>query len=327
MLLDWEDNTGRSLRGGPRNIRDWRTLVNTEGRKGGTRLTRREFLGKAGKMGGAIVLSGAAARALAGEWEQGMQEFWTDGAFRQETVDASREAEGIVLAKLDGSWKEFSTLELPSGFMEWNLAARLDTLANIGMMFSGQGGTPPSLAGPHNAAMATWGGRRADSDMEINNAFKGMGLCPRREIIKDLITTMQQAMADGMGMMERVQLLVDLYSDAGNFDLTKMISLELYSTPEFETHTFINLMERPTASLVFLDSMSYEVRGIGQLVAPGDSSSGEYPQDITTYTNLAHSFFHGDFPRLFPGILLHVTSVYDNTPGTGRGVRIAPPLV
>jgi hypothetical protein len=274
-----------------------------------------------------MMLSGVAAKVFAGEWEQGTQEFWTDGTFRQETVDASREAEGIVLAKLDGSWKEFSTVELPADFMEWNLASRLDMLANIGMMFSGQGGSAPSLAGPHNAAMATWGGLRADSDMEINNAFKGMGLCPRREIIKDLIATMQQASVDQMGMPERVQFLVDLYSDTGNFDLTKMISLELYSTPEFETHTFINLMERPTASLVFLDSMSYEVRGIGQLVAPGDSSSGEYAQDITTYTNLAHSFFHGDFPRLFPGILLHVTSVFDNTPGTGRGVRIAPSLV
>lgn len=298
-----------------------------EERGNGARLTRREFLGKAGKLGGAVMLSGVAVKALAGEWEQGMQEFWTDGTFRHETVDASREAEGIIRAKLDGSWKEFATQELPPEFMEWNLTARLDMLSNIGMMFSGQGGTPPSLAGPHNAAMATWGGRRADSDMEINNAFKGMGLCPRREIIKDLLTVLEQGMAEGMGMPERVQFLADLYADSGNFDLTKMISLELYSTPDFETHTFLNLMERPTASLVFLDSLSFEVRGIGQLVAPGDSTAGDYAQDITTYTNLAHSFFHGDFPRLFPGILLHVTSVYDNTPGTGRGVRIAPPLV
>jgi len=291
------------------------------------KFTRREFLGKAGKLGGAVMLSSVAARTLAGEWEQGMQEFWTDGTFRQETVDASREAEGIVRAYLDGSWKEFSTLELPVEFMEWNLTARLEMLDNIAMMFSGQGGSPPSLAGPHNAAMATWGGKRADSDMEINNAFKGMGLCPRRDLIKDLITVMSEGMSSGMGMGERIQILQDLYSDQTSFDLTKMISLELYSTPEFETHTFINLMERPTTSLVFLDSKSFEIRGIGQLVAPGDASSGEYAQDITTYTNLAHSFFHGDFPRLFPGILVHITSVFDNSPGTGRGVRIAPPLV
>ncbi len=173
--------------------------------------------------------------------------------------------------------------------------------------------------------MATWGGKRADSVMEINNAFKGMGLCPRRDLIKDVLTEMEEMMSAGMG--RRLQFLRDLYSTAENFDLSKMISLELYSTPEFETHTFINLMERPTASLVFLDSKSYEVRGIGQLVAPGDDSCGEYAADIVNYTNKAHSLFHGDFPRLYPGILVHVTAVFDNSPGTGRGVRIAPPLV
>ncbi|NOQ21318.1 MAG: hypothetical protein GQ565_01535 [Candidatus Aegiribacteria sp.] len=288
-------------------------------------LNRRQFLGKAGKLGGAALLSSFAGKALAGEWEQGMEEFWTDGTFKQDTVDASREAEGIVRALIDGTWEEFSTLQLPQPFMDWNLSARLEMLENISMMFSGEGGSPPSLAGPHNAAMATWGGSRADSRLEINNAFKGMGMCPARLIIKDLLAEMEELMSGGMG--PRLQYLMNLYSDAANFDLTKMISLELYSTPEFETHTFINLMERPTTSLVFLDDKSYEVRGIGQLVAPGDTEAGDYAVDIVKYTNMAHTLFHGDFPRLYPGILVHVTAVFDNTPGTGRGVRIAPPLV
>jgi len=152
-----------------------------------------------------------------------------------------------------------------------------------------------------------------------------MGLCPERSVIKELIARMEELMSGGMG--PRMQYLIDLYSDASNFDLTKMISLELYSTPEFETHTFINLMERPTTSLVFLDSKSYEVRGIGQLVAPGDTEAGDYANDIVTYTNMAHTLFHGEFPKLYAGILVHITAVFDNTPGTGRGVRIAPPLV
>lgn len=289
------------------------------------KLNRRQFLGKAGKLGGAVFLSSFAGKALAGEWEQGMEEFWTEGTFKQDTVDASREAEGIVRAFIDGRWEEFRTLELPQPFMDWNLSARLEVLENISLMFSGEGGSPPSLAGPHNAAMATWGGSRADSRLEINNAFKGMGLCPRRLIIKDLLARMEELMSGGMG--PRLQYLINLYSDAANFDLTKMISLELYSTQEFETHTFINLMERPTTSLVFLDNKSYEVRGIGQLVAPGDTEAGDYAADIVKYTNMAHSLFHGDFPRLYPGILVHVTAVFDNTPGSGRGVRIAPPLV
>ncbi|MBC8428739.1 MAG: hypothetical protein H8D05_00690 [FCB group bacterium] len=288
-------------------------------------LNRREFLGKAGKAGGAIFLASLTGKIFAGEWEQGMEEFWTDGTFKQETVDASREAEGIIRAYIDGRWQEYSTHELPTAFMDWNLSARKEVLDNISLLFSGEGGSPPSLDGPHNAAMATYGAKRADSILEINNAFKGMGLCPKREIIKDLITEMTDTMSNPMG--PKLDYLNNLYSTADNFDLTKMISLELYSTPEFETHTFLNLMERPTTSLVFLASKSYEVRGIGQLVCPGDTSAGEYAQDITAYTNLAHSYFHGAFPRLFPGILVHITTVFDNSPGSGRGVRIAPQLL
>jgi len=288
-------------------------------------INRREFLGKAGKAGGAIFLASLTGKVLAGDWEQGMEEFWTDGTFKQETVDASREAECMIRAYIDGRWQEYTTLNLPPAFMDWNLTARKEVLDNISMMMSGQGGSPPSLDGPHNAAMATFGAKRADSTLTINNAFKGMGLCPRREIIKDRITEMNDTMSDSMGY--KLDYLNNLYSTADNFDLTKMISLELYSTPAFETHTFLNLMERPTTSLVFLANKSYEVRGIGQLVCPGDSSAGEYAQDITAYTNIAHSYFHGAFPRLFPGILVHITAVFDNSPGTGRGVRIAPPLL
>lgn len=289
------------------------------------KLNRREFLGKAGKAGGAIFLASLTGKIFAGEWEQGMEEFWTDGTFKQNTVDASREAEGIIRALIDGRWTEFNTIELPAPFMDWNLSARKEVLDDISLLISGEGGSPPSLDGPHNAAMATYGAKRADSTLEINNAFKGMGLCPRRGIIKNLITEMTDTMSNAMGY--KLDYLRNLYSNGDNFDLTKMISLELYSTPEFETHTFLNLMERPTTSLVFLASKSYEVRGIGQLICPGDASSGEYAQDITTYTNLAHSYFHGAFPRLYPGILVHITAVFDNSPGTGRGVRIAPPLL
>jgi len=294
-------------------------------KKSSKKLNRREFLEKAGKLGGAVFISSIAGKAFAGEWEQGMEEFWTGGTFRQDTVDASMEANGLVRAYIDDRWEDFQTIRLPQSFMDWNLSKRLETLENISLLFSGEGGSPPSLAGPHNAAFATWGGKRADSRLEINNAFKGIGLCPKRDRIKDLITKMEEMNSYDMG--SKLQYLTELYSDADNFDLSKIISLELYSTPEFETHTFINLMEHPTTSLVFLDDKSYEVRGIGQLVAPDDTQAGEYPVDIVKYTNKAHSFFHGDFPRMFPGILVHVTSVFDNTPGTGRGVRIAPPLI
>ncbi|MCD6589351.1 MAG: hypothetical protein J7K88_12455 [Candidatus Fermentibacteraceae bacterium] len=283
-------------------------------------MDRREFLEKAGKAGGALLLSSIAGKAVAGEMEQSSAELWSNGLFLQDCVDVSGEAQGMVRARVDGVWGDYSTSDLPDEFLEWNLSARIDVLDNIMGMMTGQGGEPPSLAGPHNAAMATRGSRRNDSILSINNAFKGMGLCPRREIIADKIAFLREN--SDAPMPAKIDFLKDMYSDPANFDLTKLISLELYSTPTFETHTFINLMKEPVTSLVFLDNKSYEVRGIGQLVDPEDTSCGEYATRIVEYTNLAHSFFHGEFPRLFPGILVHVLETFDNTPGTGRGVLV-----
>jgi hypothetical protein len=290
-----------------------------DGEAGSGGMSRREFLERIGRLGGAALVSGLGAGALAGEMEQGLAEHWSEGGFRQTVVDASREAEGVVRARLADGWRELRTVELPDAFMQWNVSARLDMLDRVEAMMAGEGG-PPSLAGPHNAAMATWGAARRDSTLTVNNAFKGMGLCPRRELIGSFSEKMRSS--SDAPLPEKLALLREVYSSHDNFDRTKLVSLELYSTPEFETHTFLNLMEHPSTSLVFLDSKSYEVRGVGQLVDP-DAGSG-YAADIVEYTNLAHSYFHGDFPRLFPGILVHVTAVFDNTPGTGRGVRVAP---
>lgn len=283
-------------------------------------MDRREFLEKAGRAGGALLLSTIAGKALAGEMERGMEQLWTEGRFLQDCVDASKEAEGIIRARLGGVWGDYETKPLPERFLDWNLEARQHMLDRVEAMVTGSGGPPPSLAGPHNAAMATWGAKRRDSILSINNAFKGMGLCPRRDIIQTKIRHMRDT-ADSP-MQEKIGFLKQMYSDRGNFDTTKMISLELYSTPNFETHTFINLMSEPETSLVFLDSKSYEVRGIGQLVDAEGHGSGEYEASIVEYTNIAHSYFHGEFPRMFPGILVHVLETFDNTPGTGRGVLL-----
>lgn len=287
------------------------------------RITRRKFLETAGKLGGAAIVSSlAGATGFAQELEGAVMDgFWAGGAFRQDCVDASGESSGSIRARVGGVWREFRLATLPDAFMDWNLTSRLEMLSGLSDLMSGQGGAPPSLSGPHNAAMATLGYRRDDSMLEVNNAFKGMGLCPARGIIRDRIAEMTETM--GAPMPEKMGFLQRIYSDSSNFDLTKLVSLELYSTPEFETHTFLNLMSEPVTSLVFLDSLSFEVRGIGQLVDHSDEEADDYARNIVSYTNIAHSYFHGDFPRMFPGILVHVVEVFDNTPGTGRGVLIS----
>jgi len=290
-------------------------------------MDRRQFFRKAGKAGAAAVLGSVAGgllggRASAGEWEQGPVEHWEGGLFRQRNIDLSREAEGIVSARVDGEWADYPRTPLPGAFMDWNLGARLEMLSSISAMMGGGGGSGPSLAGPHNAAMATYSVRRRDSLLTINNAYKGIGMCPTRDRVKDLIQHMRDTAE--APMPEKLSTLTSLYSDAANFDATRLITLELYSTESFETHTFINVMENPATSLVYLDGTSFEVRGVAELVHPEDDQALEYSRDLVTYTNLAHSYFHGEFPRLFPGIIVHVVEVFDNSPGSGLGVRVAP---
>ncbi len=292
-------------------------------------MDRRQFFSRAGRAGLAAMLGSALGglftrKALAGEWEQGSVEHWTDGLFTQGNIDLSGEAAGIVRARVAGSWTDYPRTPLPEVFMEWNLRSRLEMLESIASLMRGEGGAGPSLAGPHNAAMATVAGSRRDSMLTINNAFKGIGMCPSRERVKDLIEHMRNT-ADAP-MPQKLAHLVSLYQDGSAFDTTRLITLELYSTPDFETHTFLNILEDPSTSLVFLDSTSFEVRGVAELVHPADEAAPEYSRDLVTYTNLAHSYFHGDFPRLFPGIIVHVVEVFDNSPGTGLGVRVAPAL-
>jgi hypothetical protein len=122
-------------------------------------------------------------------------------------------------------------------------------------------------------------------------------------------------------------VLESLYQNGNEFfDRTKQVSLELYTTPEFETHTFINEMSDPGVSIVFLDFPSYELRAIAQLIHPLDPGLTPYEKDVVDYINTIHDYFHSRSPRPSIGVIYHITEVFDNTPGQARGKRIEPPL-
>ena len=107
------------------------------------------------------------------------------------------------------------------------------------------------------------------------------------------------------------------------FDRTKQISLELYATPEFETGTFLNQMANPAVAIVFLDMKSFELKAIAQMLHPDDPKLSDYEKQVVEYANLIHSYFHGEFDRMFIAVVYHVIEIYDNSPGKGgKGARI-----
>jgi hypothetical protein len=281
-------------------------------------LPRRAFLKLTGIAVPLAALLGRVPRAMAGWWEQGETEHWNDGGFVQNHVDLSNIAMGAVRAEVDGQWDTYHLTELDDAFMEWNLNSRLEFLDTIAT------GQMPGLAGPHAAAVATYGAGRRDSRFTLNNAVKGMGLAPKREHLGDMIEKLQSTMDEDMP--KKLEILKENYRHPEWWDRSKQISLELYAHPDFETHTFLNIMTNPIATLVFTDMPSYELRAIVRIVHPQDESAGPGERDLLRYCNLAHDYFHGETGKKYPLLAFHIIEQFDNSPGSGRGVRRKPPL-
>jgi len=257
----------------------------------------------------------------ANELEHAKINFWKGNTFFQQTIDMSKYDQGIIKAKTYGKeykWEEYKIKKLPDEFMKWNFNRRTENLSNIKEKVF------PSLAGPHNAIVATQGIRRFDTQFVINNAVKGMGFVPKKDKLREIIKLLQSTINNDK--KEKFDILADLYSKADEvFDRTKQISLELYSTPEFETHSFLNQMFNPKVAIVFLDIPCFELKAIAQLLHHENPELTQYEKDMIEYVNLIHSYFHGKFSKKFIATVYHVIEVYNNSPEKkGRGIRIVP---
>jgi hypothetical protein len=256
-----------------------------------------------------------------GNLEHADVNLWGNAFFRQKTVDCSRLAEGIIRAEVDGSWQEFELRELPVAFQEWSFGKRAATLERF------RNHEPPELAGPHNGMVATCGIARNDSRFAINNAVKGMGWLPYDEKLAEVIKLLESTIDEDFSA--KLDRLDSLYKQGPRlYDPTRQVSLELYSTPEFETGTFINQMVNPACAVVFLDIPSYEFKAIAHLMHPDDPKLTETEKLQIQYANLIHSYFHGAFDRQFIGVVYYVIEVYDNSPGKpeAKGKRVVPEL-
>lgn len=242
-------------------------------------------------------------------------EFWNNGYFVQSNVDAG---DSFVTVIIDNVRQEYRLADLPDGFIEWSVKRRKNTLSDI------RSGNMPSFAGPHNGIVATYGAKRNDTQYKINNAVKGMGYCPREESIDSLITLLKETYDNST--REKLTVLEKLYDNLDEFfERDRLVSLELYSRKGFETGTFINQMLNPKVAIVFLDIPSYELKAIAGMYHPQNPDLTEYQSKLVEYTNLIHSYFHGDFKEQFITVVYYITEVFDNSPAkAARGRRIIP---
>ena len=253
------------------------------------------------------------------------------GWFHQDDVDASKLKDGVIRGKIDGQWLDLKVVSLPDDFCKWNFEKRQEQLRFIAKMMAMPEGAmgammKPEISGPHNAMVASHGMKRKDSDFDINNAVKGTGWLPTPEKLPEMLALLKSTWNDSME--KKLALLESLYTKATDvYDRTKQASLELYSQPNFETHSFLNQMVDPGVAVVYPDlPKSYELRCVAQMLHPDDPGLSEYEKQVVEYINLVHDYFHGQSPRKSIGVIYHVVQVFDNSPGKMRGQRVVPLL-
>lgn len=266
-------------------------------------MDRRDFL----KLTAISVLLTPLRRLIGGPFEHAENiNVWKGNLFKQESVNSSQFREGIIRARVDGKWQKYEIRALQDAFIEWNLNSRLESFKD---MMKGKF----RLAGPHSGMIASYGIGRKDSRFTLNNAVKGFGFVPKEEFIDEKLQFMKDTIEESMP--KKMEFLVELYEHSEVLNKNIQTSLELYSTPEFETHSFLNLIRNPQGTIVFLDNPSYEIRTIVRVIHPEDKTADHYERKIVEYTNLIHSYFHGKFSKDFIGLICYVIEVFDNSPG------------
>ncbi|MGA1870520.1 MAG: hypothetical protein ACMUJM_18440 [bacterium] len=251
-----------------------------------------------------------------------------EGFIVHDRVDISQHSQGIIRAYVNDSWQNFRVAKLPERFVQWSLRARV---ARLGRMLKVGGMDPRDLAGAHNACVATYGGPSRDSAISLNTAYKGMGFVIEADKLADTVQRIKEEQfrieRDTRGdvarqMHAKVEFLIEFYHDGSHFDLTKQVSLELFTSQDFQTHTFLNMMANPIASASFLAFPTFEIRTVPQLLHPRNPGLSGYEKDLISYTNAIHDFIHsGPGDRIT--CVYHIIELFDDTPNDmAKGRRI-----
>jgi len=254
--------------------------------------------------------------------------------------------QGIIYAKIINppgtGWREYNVVYAEQSFIDWNFTERINRIDKM------IGGEMPAFGGAHNPSVASYGLIPPDPDawnrsqFSLNNAIKGMGLAPKKEVIDDVI----QGLYDNWeaSTEDRLYHLRDIYSNRELWDMNKQVSLELYAYPGHNTHSFLNWMINPLANICFMalefqfyppppKLPTYEVRTVAHMIHPLDPAFDDdnYEFKLTKFSNTVHDFFHhvpGEPPParedMDIGVIHYILEEFDNYWGsTGQSKRVA----
>jgi hypothetical protein len=255
---------------------------------------------------------------------------------KQSRVYATSLNSDAVYARVDNWWRKYPIRELHDEFIQWYAEEKLEVYRR-----RAEGGEV-LWGGAHHPVVATYGNKkgRGDSFFHLNNTVKGIHLCPTYEKLIEMNNYI--ASHRELGADEIRAYLGEFYSDPNNFDRTKLISIEYYSkNPDLmrvsgykETHTFLNMMENPIATICFLalwkPNFCTEIRAIPCLLDPANPNLTEEEQQYVKYPSNLYGWFHHK-DTMYIACIYRVVEVFSQ--GTlpsasnddGRGIRVVPP--
>ena len=200
--------------------------------------------------------------------------------------------------------EQLANRTLPIEFIKWQIESRAEMCRTIALQ--GAGGVRKMPA--HLPVLATH-----CLDGSINLATKGIGLLPSDKVIDEFTSIFKNVASNaGCGIRDRVDALMNLYSEPGNFDVTKLGGLEI-----FEGSTFSNLRRDPRASLLFTGEapsfVSYQIDGRAEFVSKDDR---HFEYLLAARELFARDSFHVLQTNYPLGFVLNVTNVRDKRPFT-----------
>jgi len=287
-------------------------------------MKRRNFL----KVTGAGLLSlpfaTRAKPAFASSADWWNQSYW-QGAEGSEycvhrTVYDGEVDQGYIWARIDGWWRRFKIGDLEETYWDWNFGERIESFEQ---QLDPETPYEFRAGGPHSPSVATYGNvtGRGDSSFHVNNKIIGMNCIPKNEYIKDINDTMLEMIEAGADQNTKVSYLLELHQQRDMWRKDVQLGIELFSDATWQTHTFLNLMENPAATLCFQGRHgmnifnSYEVRCIAHIVHPKDPDISEEMYQVAIFPSVLHGFFHSFYPDNInePAVVYYTVEEFDNS--------------
>ncbi len=223
---------------------------------------------------------------------------------------------GILNFEVEGKTFQEQPKFLDDSFFSWQLSTRLKSLR---ILIGEEKGVPNFST--HTAVLAT---KSAREGFTINCCIKGLGLVPKAEYLESLsakaLELIEKARNYGAAdtFKERVQFLIELYSNPDIFDRRFLSSIEMYYKRSYE-----NILKDPRSTLLFYDQTSgYSVmfNVVAELIDNNDI--------FYRYVVAIHDLFHiprnpeTKIDRYKYAYRFWPIECYDKTPGQNASMRI-----